>query len=97
MKSAYELAMERLDPQTPVPSLTDEQRQQLAEIDQRFKARIAEREFNLRGHLAKARREGDYLEVRELEQQLQRELARLHEQAEEAKQQVRNAASADVS
>lgn len=96
MKSAYELAMERFDQQAPMPSLTDEQRQQLAEIDQRFKARIAEREFNLKGHLAKARREGDYIEVRELEQQLQRELVRLREQAEEEKQQVRDGAASGV-
>ncbi len=95
MKSAYELAMDRLDQQDPVPSLTEEQRLQLAEIDQRFKARIAEREFNLRGHLAKARREGDYIEVRELDLQLQRELARLREQAEEEKQKVRDAASSN--
>ncbi len=87
--------MDRLDQQDPVPSLTEEQRLQLAEIDQLFKARIAEREFNLRGHLAKARREGDYIEVRELDLQLQRELARLREQAEEEKQKVRDAASSN--
>jgi DUF4097 and DUF4098 domain-containing protein YvlB len=41
MKSAYELAMERLEKKAPSVSLTDEQKQQIAEIDSTFKARIA--------------------------------------------------------
>ena len=43
MKSAYELAMERLEKKAPSVALTDEQKQQIAEIDSTFKARIAER------------------------------------------------------
>ena len=43
MKSAYELAMERLQKQQPSIVLTDEQKKELAEIDATFKAKIAEK------------------------------------------------------
>jgi len=44
MKSAYELAMERLEKKAPSLALTDEQKQQIGEIDSTFKARIAEQD-----------------------------------------------------
>ena len=47
MKSAYELAMERLEKQTPSAKVTDEQRAAIAEIDSTYRARIAEREVFL--------------------------------------------------
>ncbi len=43
MKSAYELAMERLQRESgPMRSLTDGQRAAINEIDKRYEARIAE-------------------------------------------------------
>ena len=48
MKSAYELAMERLAKNQPIMTLTDDQKKQLAEVDSMFKARIAEKELFLR-------------------------------------------------
>ena len=43
MKSAYELAMERLEAQNgPSKKLTDAQKAEIAEIDTRFDAKIAE-------------------------------------------------------
>lgn len=89
MKSAYELAMERLQQQSPSAGLTPEQREQLAEIDSVFKARIAEREFNLGAHLAQARRQGDLTSALELEEQLRREVLRLEQEAEQAKNKLR--------
>ena len=53
MKSAYELAMERLEKAAPSISLTEEQKKQLAEVESKFKARIAEREVR-RAHEALA-------------------------------------------
>jgi hypothetical protein len=47
MKSAYELAMERLEESEPEVKLTDEQKAELAAIDDKFKAKIAERELFL--------------------------------------------------
>ena len=95
MKSAFELAMERLqkeDPDTGV-SLTEEQKQQLADIDQRYTARIAEREVFLSGKLRDARAQRDREAVEQLETQLRHERTRLEEERESAKNKVRNAGS----
>ena len=56
MKSAYELAMERLEKQSPAVKVTDEMRRALAEIDASYKAKIAEREVFLNAQIAKASR-----------------------------------------
>ena len=48
MKSAYELAMERLQKQSPDRKLTDQQKAEIAEIDQTAKAKVAEQELFLR-------------------------------------------------
>lgn len=89
MKSAYELAMERLEKQAPTTSLTDEQKKRIAEIDSEFRARIAEREVFLGGELAKARATGDSDAVASLEKQLATDLRRLHEDCEAKKEKVR--------
>ena len=43
MKSAYELAMERLNKTAPVVKVTGAQKKQLAELDSKYAAKIAER------------------------------------------------------
>ena len=53
MKSAYELAMERLEKNAPTVNLSEEQKAQIAEIDSSYKARIAEKEFFLQGKIAR--------------------------------------------
>lgn len=90
MKSAYELAMERLNQQSPVLKLNAEQKKQLAELDSRYAARIAEREIGMQSAIAHATREGKFEEVQELEQQLVAEKKKLHAELEEKKEQVRN-------
>ncbi len=89
MKSAYELAMERLEKQAPSAKLTEEQRQALAEIDNVYKAKIAEREVFLQSQLQKARLSGDAAEVDSLQVQLNRELRRLQEECEAKKDTIR--------
>jgi hypothetical protein len=89
MKSAYELAMERLEKSAPSVTLTPEQKTAIAEIDSITKAKIAEREVFLRGEIAKAAAKGDPHEMAELEQQLARDLRRLQNEAEEKKERVR--------
>ena len=54
MKSAYELAMERLEKQSPSAKLTDKQRAEIAEIDKVFRAKIAEKELFLKDEITKA-------------------------------------------
>ena len=89
MKSAYELAMERLAKDQPVVSLSDDQKKQLAEIDSQFKARIAEKELFLNGEIQKALGSGKFEEVDSLEKQLRSEIRRLQEDSEAKKEKLR--------
>ena len=47
MKSAYELAMERLQKESPDQSLSEEKKAELAELDNLYKSKLAEREVFL--------------------------------------------------
>ena len=89
MKSAYELAMERLQKGTPTVSLTEDQKKELAEIDSKFKAKIAEREVFLKDEIAKARGSGSTDEVEGLQKQLASEIHRLQEDCESQKEKLR--------
>lgn len=89
MKSAYELAMERLEKQAPSARLTDAQKSEIAEIESLLKARIAEKEVFLRDQINKARDAGKFDDVDSLEKQLAFDLKRLAEDAEAKKEKVR--------
>ena len=89
MKSAYELAMERLEKKTPSVALTNEQKQQIAEIESTYKARIAEKELFLKGEMEKARAGGKYEELEGLEKQLSIEMRRLQEDCDAKKEKLR--------
>ncbi|MEI8343130.1 MAG: hypothetical protein WCH43_16525 [Verrucomicrobiota bacterium] len=89
MKSAYELAMERLEKQSPTAKVTDEQRREIAEIESTYTAKIAEREVFLKDQILKAKASGDAGEIEALEKQLASELRRLHEDCEAKKEKVR--------
>tara|TARA_R110002050_G_scaffold188093_1_gene322513 strand:+ start:92 stop:370 length:279 start_codon:yes stop_codon:yes gene_type:complete len=90
MKSAYELAMERLAKTEPkVAPLSAEQKSRLAEIDTRYQGKLAEREIFLKQKLndALAARNAD--EADQVRQQLSSERARLEEEREDEKNRVR--------
>jgi hypothetical protein len=91
MKSAYELAMERLKAADPdaAKELTAAQKKQLAEIDQRYKAKLAEREIFLEQQLAAARAAGQAEEIEKLREQIRRERARIEEDREDEKNKIR--------
>ena len=89
MKSAYELAMERLQKASPTVALTEQQKAEIAEIDSLAKAKTAEKEVFLRDLIVKAQAAGKFDEVTELEQQLSRELRRIQEDCETKKERVR--------
>ena len=89
MKSAYELAMERLEKKAPSLSLTNEQKQQIAEIDSTFKARMAEKELFLKEEIGKALAAGNAEEAESLQKQLTIDLRRLQEDAEAKKEKLR--------
>ena len=90
MKSAYELAMERLKAAEPdAAPLTTEQKERLAELDVRYKAKIAEREVFLRKALDEAAERGEAEEVEQISRQMANERARLEDEREAEKERVR--------
>lgn len=85
MKSAYELAMSRLEAAAPTVRLTDALKAELAELDSLYESRIAERRVFLEGEIRKA----DPAEANDLRRQLASEVARLQDERETKKEQVR--------
>jgi hypothetical protein len=92
MKSAYELAMERLNKSAPAVAVTGEQKKQLAELDSRYSAKIAEREIFLKDERAAAAAKGDFEAVAQLEKQLISVRKSLQVELEEKKEKVRKGA-----
>ena len=86
MKSAYELAMERLEKTAPSVSLTDEQKAQIAEIDSSYRAKIAEKELFLTDEIRKAATSED---ADALKRQLTIDVRRLQEDCDEKKEKLR--------
>jgi hypothetical protein len=91
MKSAYELAMERLNKQGPQTKVSAAQKKELAELDSRYAAKVAERELFLKGELAKVAAKGDYEAYQQIEKQLVSERKSLQAKLEEEKDKVRQA------
>lgn len=89
MKSAFELAMERLNKQSPQIKFTDAQKKELADLDSRYAAKVAEREIFLKGELAKEAAKGDFDACAQLEKQLVSERKSLQADLEEKKEKVR--------
>lgn len=93
MKSAYELAMERLakaDPSASRP-LTAEQKARLAEVDRVYQGKQAEREIFLKKQLNEALAAGNADDADKIRQQLASEKARLDEERDAEKERVRRA------
>src|SRR5271163_2446727 len=85
MKSAYELAMERLEKKAPTKKLTEEQKARIAEINSLYGSKIAERETFLQGEIVKEKMKGDLTAVAQIQDQLARDVRRLHVEWEEKK------------
>lgn len=90
MKSAYELAMERLNKVAPTVKLTEAQKRDMAELDSKYAAKIAEREIFLKDEMAKAIDKGDPVELAQIEQQLVNARKSFQSDLEEKKEAVRN-------
>ena len=89
MKSAYELAMERLEKASPSISLTEAQKKEIAEVDSTYRAKIAEKEVFLKDQIRKAQNAGNSEEAESLENQLASEIRRLREDCEAKKEKLR--------
>jgi hypothetical protein len=88
MKSSYELAMERMGGDDDKP-LTDEQKQKIAEIDSKYKAKIAERKIFLEKNLSDAQAQGNEEEIELVRRQLNDEVANLEAKSEAEKDKIR--------
>lgn len=90
MKSAYELAMERLAKSEPSSApLPAEKKARLAEIDRLYQGKIAEREIFLKQQLNHSLAEQKFDEADQIRQQIASEKARLEEEREDEKERVR--------
>jgi len=89
MKSAYELAMERLEKQSPTSKLTAAQKAEITELESLTKAKKAEQELFLKGEIAKAEAKGDYEAFEQLGKQLKHEMQKLDDDLERKKDKVR--------
>ena len=90
MKSAYELAMERLAKESPQESITDQQKKDIAEIEKKYSSKIAEREIFLKSKIKEAIATGEYEEAQQLEEELSREVRSLKSSLESEKENIRN-------
>ncbi|RZO59477.1 MAG: hypothetical protein EVA73_00015 [Limisphaerales bacterium] len=91
MKSAYELAMERLQKESPDQSLSEEKKAELSELDNLYKSKLAEREVFLGGKIAEAEATGDFEALDQLQRQLTSDKKTLESELEEKKEAARGA------
>ena len=89
MKSAYELAIERLNRTSPIKKLTDAQKTELAEMDSIYAARIAEREIALTKDIRTAEIKGDVETAEQARRTLAAERAKLQAELETKKDRIR--------
>tara|TARA_B100000614_G_scaffold28532_1_gene22155 strand:- start:351 stop:626 length:276 start_codon:yes stop_codon:yes gene_type:complete len=90
MKSAYELAMERLQKESPDQSLSEEKKAELAELDNLYKSKLAEREVFIGGKIAEAEATEDFEALEQLHRQLTSDKKTLESELEEKKEAVRS-------
>jgi hypothetical protein len=87
MKSSYELAMERMGGGDDSP-LSPEQKKQIAEIDSKYKAKVAERKIFLEKNISDAMQQEKHEEIDTLRKQVAEEIASLENKAEQEKEKI---------
>ena len=86
MKSAYEIAMARLEKESgPGRKLTDTQKSEIAQITKKYDARVAEEKLKFEGRLAKA---ATFEELEQIRAEMASSLTSLEDQREKAKEAV---------
>ena len=88
MKSSYELAMERMGGGDDKP-LSEEQKAKIAEIDSKYKAKIAERKIFLEKNLSDAQAQGNEEEITLIRRQLNDEIFELEAKSDSEKDKIR--------
>lgn len=91
MKSAYELAMERLTKSAPVKKLNAQQKREIAELGSRYAAKVAEKELAATADAQAAEAAGDFDKAGVIRQRLAAERAKLQAELDAKKDAVRGA------
>jgi len=81
--------MERLSKTAPTVKLSAQQKKEIAELESKCAAKIAERELFIKGEIVKAAEKGDFEAVEQLEKQLVSDRKSLQADLEEKKAKVR--------
>ena len=89
MKTAYELAMEKLQDEAPIPKMSDKQKAEIAELDNLYQSKLAEREVFLGGKIAEAEAAGEFEALEQLQRELTSDKKSLASELEEKKEVVR--------
>lgn len=89
MKSAYELAMERLNKTAPTVKLSEAQKKELAELESQYASKIAAREIALKAEIGKHAAAGELEQEETTRQQLSQDRKKLQAELEEKKERVR--------
>lgn len=87
MKSAYEIAMERLNKTAPTVKLSAAQKKDIAELESQSAAKIAAREIALKSEMDRVA--DDFEKTAALRVQLAHERKKLQAELEEKKERVR--------
>lgn len=89
MKSAYELAMERLQKQAPSKVLSPAQKAELADLESLYKSKIAQIEIEVGDDIQAAQAKEDFAMVDELRERLAQQRSRLEAEREEKRRRIR--------
>ena len=85
--------MERLSKASPTVQLTDDQKRLIAELENEFKARVADRELSLQDQIRRAMEQGEAETQAQLERQLVIDRRKLSEELEAGKERIRQGKS----
>ena len=89
MKSAYELAMERLQKQAPSKVLTPAQKAELADLESLYKSKVAQLEIEVGDDIHAAQATEDFAKADQLRERLAQQRARLEDEREEKRRRIR--------
>ncbi|HTH49434.1 MAG TPA: hypothetical protein VMB21_18095 [Candidatus Limnocylindria bacterium] len=90
MKSAYELAMERLGQTTPVRKLSADQKARLADLESLYQSKIAQAELAFHQALRTSEDAGDFRKAEKLRTEFASDRQKLEAEREAKKDKVRN-------
>ncbi|MFH1741774.1 MAG: hypothetical protein ABIH23_22440 [bacterium] len=91
MKTAYELAMERLEKESPSSGkkMTADQKKRLGEVEDQGQAKIAERRIMAEKEIRDLQMQGKFEEIRKTQDDLATDIRKIEEEKEVKKNRIR--------